>query len=137
MKRKKLVRAMLFVMVVLMTSLIIEGCAKNDHPIAGKTFAYHVDEGNDYVYYWILFNEKGEFLETTTARYNYHDITNSVDHLKWETDGNNITIRYDKSSTWKPSQRGQVYKTGFYDPGENTVTLGTSPSTYMTYELMF
>ncbi len=75
-------------------------------------------------------------METTVSRYNYHDVTTSEDHLKWETDGNNITIRYDKSSNWEPSERGKIYKTGFYDPEENTVTLGTSPSTYMTYEYM-
>ena len=43
--------------------------------------------------------------------------------MKWEIEGNKISVYYDKSSYWKPEVRGDLKYTGTYNSADNIVTL--------------
>lgn len=125
-----------FPSLIVLFSLVVVmcGCKKIDHPIAGKTFSFSVvfQSGVHYSHTYVTFLENGKFSQKYESRDHYDTTEWTENHFRWEVDGNNITIRYDNSTTWKPSARGTIWQTGFYNPTNNSVTLGE-----VTYEYLY
>lgn len=106
------------------------GCKTEiDHPIAGKHFLHNDSNstwGNTVCSYY--FNSNG----TCTKYFRLSGYTEAYGHLDWEVDGKKVTVRYDHSTEWKASARGQVYEVLFYDAAQNTLT-STSGELYYTH----
>ena len=109
------------------------GCKKIDHPIAGKTFSFSVviQSGVNYSHTYITFFENGKFEQRYKSRNHYDTTEWTENHFRWEVDGNSITIRYDNSTTWQSSARGTVWRTGYYNPSDNSVTLDGIKYTFL------
>jgi hypothetical protein len=127
------------VIVLLLTIFFLGGCQKYNHPIAGKTFenSLVIQAGVEYFTTYITFSKNGKFTIRNKSRIYFDSSDFTIDHLKWETKGNDITIRYDHSTKWKASARGTVYMSGYYNPIDNSVVLGTSSSSNITYNYAF
>lgn len=123
-----------YILFAILATVPFTGCKEKadiDHPIAGHTYAWLLFTEYGYEGAHATFHSKGNFSILYYTHNIYQgDESNRFSDMLWSVDGDSITVIKDNSSILE-SVRGKVAYTGFYNPQDSTVTLGSLVFTFL------
>jgi hypothetical protein len=120
-KNFNIMKKFLLVFSTVVCAMLFTSCnSEIDHPIAGNVYLNYGKTMSVFIYFYSNGNFEIDFMEKNILGETTH---NKYEHMKWEIEGNKISVYYDKSSYWKPEVRGDLKYTGTYNSADNIVTL--------------